>query len=203
MKEQLSSGSAVMWRVAFILVCAAAAVFILRRWGPRWSLRSDHCKNAKSWYALAFRDSLTGLLNRNAYAQKIRRLEKRRPERMWLLLFDIDNLKGINDTKGHLFGDEMLIAAAERLEKIFAARCHSIYRIGGDEFVVISENMEEEQILDLLRQLRDCEAEKREFRFSKGFAKVAPGQADAFRTAFGEADRMLYAEKNMARSASK
>ena len=63
--------------------------------------------------------------------------------------------------------------------------------------------MEEEQLLDLLRPLRDCEAETREFRFSKGYAKVAPSQADAFRTVFGEADRMLYAEKNTARSALK
>ena len=63
--------------------------------------------------------------------------------------------------------------------------------------------MEEEQFLDLLRQLRDCEAETREFRFSKGYAKVAPSQADALRTVFGEADRMLYAEKNTARSALK
>ena len=63
--------------------------------------------------------------------------------------------------------------------------------------------MEEEQLLDLLRQLRDCEAETREFRFSKGDAKVAPSQAHAFRTVFGEADRMLYAEKNTARSALK
>ena len=63
--------------------------------------------------------------------------------------------------------------------------------------------MEEEQFLDLLRQLRDCEAETREFRFSKGYAKVAPGRADAFRTAFGEADRMPYAEKNTAKSALK
>ena len=63
--------------------------------------------------------------------------------------------------------------------------------------------MEEEQLLDLLRPLRDCEAETREFRFSKGYAKVAPGRADAFRTAFGEADRMPYAEKNTGKSALK
>ncbi|MGN1081344.1 MAG: GGDEF domain-containing protein [Acutalibacteraceae bacterium] len=152
--------------------------------------------NTESWYDLAFKDNLTGLLNRNAYNQKIKELEKHKQKNTWIMLFDIDDFKKINDTKGHLFGDEVLIRASNRLRGIFCARNHNIYRIGGDEFLVISENIGEEEIINLLLQLKDKEIKDNEYRFSKGYSKVESCTTDALRDAFVNADDMLYADKN-------
>ena len=56
--------------------------------------------------------------------------------------------------------------------------------------------MGEEQIVALLLRLKDTESKNKEFRFSKGYAEVESGKADAFRNAFFNADQMLYADKN-------
>ncbi len=76
----------------------------------------------RKWYELAFKDDLTDLLNRNAYMRDIEQFKKQKCEIAWIVLFDIDNFKTINDTKGHLLCDKTLIAAAERLRSVFASQ---------------------------------------------------------------------------------
>lgn len=81
-------------------------------------------------------DVLTELFNRRAYECELQELEKK-PEAC-IILLDVDDFKKINDTKGHQNGDLCLHALGEEIKEAFqtVGRC---YRIGGDEFCVISE----------------------------------------------------------------
>ena len=93
----------------------------------------------------AFHDSLTGLPNRALFLDHLRLAMERRkryPHRQFaVLLLDFDRFKIINDSLGHLAGDELLIAIAQRI-----VRCVSfgdtVARLGGDEFMILVEEMQ-------------------------------------------------------------
>lgn len=89
---------------------------------------------------LAYRDALTGTKNKAAYLEAIHRIEGQVPlasGSFGILIFDLNNLKMINDEKGHDMGDLVLVGACKTICQVFA---HSpVYRIGGDEFVVLLE----------------------------------------------------------------
>jgi diguanylate cyclase (GGDEF)-like protein/PAS domain S-box-containing protein len=92
----------------------------------------------------AFHDSLTGLPNRLMFmdrlGQTVERLKQDPTYQFAILFLDLDRFKVINDSLGHLVGDELLVGIARRLE-----RCvHStdmVARLGGDEFTVLLENI--------------------------------------------------------------
>ena len=69
---------------------------------------------------MAERDYQTGLRNRMKFELSIRQYEKRSDISVGLILFDIDGLKGINDTLGHYEGDKVIKVVSENIEKIFA-----------------------------------------------------------------------------------
>ncbi len=100
------------------------------------------------------RDSLTGLLNRKTFDEKFSKLaastaspdsasqeaEERRSsdesKEQWLAVVDIDHFKRVNDTFGHLYGDEVLILVANLLRTSFRSQ-DRIFRFGGEEFVIL------------------------------------------------------------------
>ncbi|MEG2087596.1 MAG: diguanylate cyclase [Angelakisella sp.] len=80
-------------------------------------------------------DPMTGLLNKLAVKEAINRsLSEDVTASGALLMLDIDNFKGVNDTLGHIFGDSVLIEAAGKLQKVMK-KSDILGRIGGDEFV--------------------------------------------------------------------
>lgn len=100
----------------------------------------------------AERDTLTGLKNRKTFDEKIGRIitqsrtlaqlvpEERRQhgegEHHWLGMLDIDHFKRVNDTFGHVFGDEVLLLFSALMRKIFRSD-DLLFRFGGEEFVVV------------------------------------------------------------------
>lgn len=80
-------------------------------------------------------DELTGLLNRRAYEENIYEHDEI-PEDFNYVSLDVNGLKVINDTKGHMAGDELIIGACECMKDSFGPY-GKLYRIGGDEFVAI------------------------------------------------------------------
>lgn len=89
--------------------------------------------------AMAIRDGLTGLFNRSEIQKNVSDLiyNRKEDEHISLALFDIDRFKRVNDTYGHLFGDEAIKAIAE-VSKRFAKQYDCIAgRYGGEEFVLL------------------------------------------------------------------
>ena len=94
---------------------------------------------------LAFHDKLTGLGNRDSFNQQIGQMiteSTRWPEGYLsaILFCDLDNFKLVNDSIGHDAGDLLLIEVAQRIKNTLRAS-DSIYRIGGDEFVIILKDL--------------------------------------------------------------
>ncbi len=89
-------------------------------------------------------DSLTGAMNRVSYKKDIIVLDEEKPEDFACIYIDVNELHLRNNKYGHAAGDEMLIYIANTLKEIFFG--HSIYRMGGDEFLVFTKNIDQEQV---------------------------------------------------------
>ena len=112
-------------------------------------------------------DPLTGLLNRKAFLPRLTNVTKIirkevidcviEPEKWtlnltsyWLCIFDIDKFKLINDTFGHLYGDEILLDMVKVMKATFTEH-DSIFRFGGDEFVVLMSKRRKADMLSLCK----------------------------------------------------
>jgi diguanylate cyclase (GGDEF)-like protein len=82
------------------------------------------------------RDPLTGLLRRDAYTARARRLLARHGDDTAVVMIDADHFKAVNDTMGHPAGDAVLASIAARLTAWAGPRA-AIGRLGGDEFAVV------------------------------------------------------------------
>jgi diguanylate cyclase (GGDEF)-like protein len=89
---------------------------------------------------LAYRDGLTDFGNRTLFNERIAELNEHKldnvNQEIGIIMFDINNLKQVNDRLGHQAGDEMLKAGAELIYKVYGEN-GECFRIGGDEFVCI------------------------------------------------------------------
>jgi len=155
--------------------------------------------------SLAITDSLTGLYNRRGFMTLAGQLLKqgRRAEHPFLLfLFDLDGLKLINDTHGHLEGDHAINATAAILKDTFRAS-DVIARIGGDEFAVaVLEDREEageRPFLNRLKQKMDdfnAHAHKKyALGLSVGTTELDPHDRLSIEGLLAQADAKLYDQK--------
>ena len=92
-------------------------------------------------------DALTGLANRNLFADRLERAiaqAKRHDKKVGLAFLDLDGFKWINDTLGHDLGDDLLVEAAQRLARAVRDQ-DTVARLGGDEFTVIIQELADPQ----------------------------------------------------------
>ncbi len=95
---------------------------------------------------ISYHDTLTGLPNRlllNDRMENVIQRAQRQTATFAVFFLDLDHFKAVNDTHGHPVGDRLLCVAAERFSKI-VRKADTLARIGGDEFVILAENIEEE-----------------------------------------------------------
>ena len=103
---------------------------------------------------MAYRDPLTGLGNRKAFAEQLRQaMEKHRS--LALLFLDLDRFKEVNDRFGHDVGDDLLRQIAERLRNALR-QPDRVYRLGGDEFTLILTESDAEGAQKLAERLRQA-----------------------------------------------
>lgn len=154
---------------------------------------------------LSLQDPLTGLYNRRGFtrfADSTLHQARRSGQELILFLADIDDLKRINDTFGHRAGDEALTDAAELFRQTFR-KSQVIARLGGDEFSILVQAPAHNAAMltgRLESNLRHANARPgRSFAlsWSIGHAIFAPTSQDTLETLLSEADRELYAEKEM------
>jgi len=104
-------------------------------------------------------DFLTGLPNRRGWNERLRDAQCRRASSggmARILAIDIDDLKRVNDTRGHLHGDELLRRAAEVLVTAATREGEWVARTGGDEFAVLSVGSDGHGLEELRRRFRDA-----------------------------------------------
>lgn len=102
-------------------------------------LLSQEQEQTQFYRQLAFTDAMTKTRNRSAFEQTRKQLaNKGSSASLTVFMFDINNLKSTNDTYGHQAGDSIIKEAADILHSVFSD-IGQLYRIGGDEFLVISE----------------------------------------------------------------
>lgn len=148
---------------------------------------------------LANMDILTEALNRNAYENTLRRLEQQELEvkATCVVLFDINNMKQINDNFGHEKGDEALKSCYHCICRAFDkdGKC---FRIGGDEFVYLSSKRQDlAGEAAFFEQLIDQESHRFDFPFgvSLGFASYDPERDSTIRDVIRRSDIMMYENK--------
>ncbi len=150
-------------------------------------------------------DSLTGLYNRkatlDAYQREIKILKKfksegRNPEKTpYLVNFDIDEFKEINDTEGHPAGDEKLIQITGLIKTFFKRDSDIIARPGGDEFIIMTRWQDQSELVEALQNLNEA-ASKIVKGLSIGFSIISP--TDTGQTTQGsytQADTAMYKSK--------
>ncbi|MEI4264201.1 diguanylate cyclase domain-containing protein [Roseovarius sp. D0-M9] len=150
---------------------------------------------------IAHQDILTGIANRAALQQHIDNLSDETgitPEKPFMLMFDMDGFKDINDTLGHIAGDRILRHFAEYVTSILGPD-DFLARLGGDEFVAILQGYTQESALFLAEQAvanlaskTVCGADK--IGVSVGMTLFRPG--DELECVIAHADTALYRAKN-------
>jgi len=93
-------------------------------------------KEEKRLFYMGFHDSMTGLYNRAYFEEAIHHIEQSRAVKVGIMICDLDGLKMINDTLGHMIGDAVIKTVADVLQRSFRKE-DLITRVGGDEFAVI------------------------------------------------------------------
>ncbi|MDA8172981.1 MAG: GGDEF domain-containing protein [Nitrospiraceae bacterium] len=152
---------------------------------------------------LSLTDELTGLYNRRGYAtfcEQMLKVCNRRRKSMYLLYADLDNLKYINDTYGHPEGDHALVDVAEVLKATFRDS-DVLARIGGDEFVVVPVN-DENDIEKITARLNDNVQNKNlqggrpyTLSISYGFSYYDPADPCSIHELVAHAEKSMYAQK--------
>lgn len=150
---------------------------------------------------LAYTDALTGARSKLAYVEKQDQLDADiadgRISEMGVAVFDVNDLKQTNDTKGHNVGDAYIVSACRLIGGIFS---HSpVYRVGGDEFVVILEGDDYRNRAALMAAFDRQNEENRkkgEAVVSGGMAEYHPKQDNSYRRVFDRADFRMYERKN-------
>lgn len=165
-------------------------------------ISKDSKKKEVNYNVEANKDAGTDVLNKKAITDYAKRAIASRPDySIHLCIIDLDNFKNINDTYGHMFGDEVLAATAEILKEAVAGR-GVVGRIGGDEMLVVLEKVENHsELRGILRTIRSNiewaykgKKEGLNLTCSIGVASY-PVHAQKYEDVFKIADKMLYYAK--------
>lgn len=151
-------------------------------------------------------DSLTGVYNKKTiteYAKK--RISEEKEKRIVIAILDVDHFKSVNDTFGHLYGDKVLARVGGRLKEI-VGKDGVIGRIGGDEFMIVFNGHDDDQVLrGMLRAIRT----QIKWEFAEDFenlsitcsigASIFPVNGRDYEDLFKKADCCLYIAKEKGR----
>lgn len=149
---------------------------------------------------LAFADPLTRSPNRMAFDRDLHLLVRDQiNHKITIGIFDLNNLKLINDTYGHQFGDAAIITTYETLQEVFG-QYGVCYRIGGDEFACIIKDLDQAAISILAESLNERTTLKDKtlfypFVIAQGFATIHPEHNATVDELKHQADKNMYLDK--------
>jgi two-component system cell cycle response regulator len=188
--------------VSFADTVVKAAVSAIQRAKLVETTRADNARLE----ALALTDPLTDVLNRRALTERLTaELERARryQSSVTLLMIDIDHFKRVNDTHGHLVGDDVLMEIASLLQSTVRS-VDIVARYGGEEFVIVLPETTEDGAVHFAERIRE-RVELQDFRIgdtaslrvtaSVGVATFPSPGVDSVEDLFAYADRALYRAK--------
>ena len=157
---------------------------------------------------MARHDSLSGLPNRAAFRDEMEAALKRvrRGQMIAVMCLDLDHFKNVNDTLGHVLGDKLLCAAADRLKDV-VRETDTIARLGGDEFAVLQTGLDKpesagsfaQRIITAINQPYDLDGHQVVVSTSVGIA-ISPNDGNTTEQLLRNADMALYRAKSDGRS---
>ena len=168
----------------------------------------ERALNAQLSYQ-ALHDSLTGLANRVLFENRLSQAHARTARRGGcnaVMLLDLDDFKEVNDTFGHLVGDELLVALARRFEEVTRSS-DTLCRFGGDEFIYLAEELaapvEAEEVagrlLGVLAEPFSLVGTQLELHASIGVVVLEETRKD-WSELIGDADAALYEAKRQGKA---
>lgn len=187
-------------RLGLIIVVGALTIVYIKD----YYIKSQEFTEARMLARLAYKDVMTGLYNRTAYAEDIALLEKQLivdPDNLDLIyvIFDLNNLKILNDFHGHCVGDYYIIKTGKIIKKAFE-RLGKCYRIGGDEFAVLiigkSYSDYEKSVRELIRLIAEENKNSDiDYSLAYGCAEFVSGKYNSIYELIEIADKNMYHNK--------
>ncbi len=156
-------------------------------------------RNLETLRYLSFNDQLTGLYNRHYFVNEIKRLEGSREYPVAIISADLDNLKKINDTRGHAEGDKYLQTCATLFKETLRGY-DLLARVGGDEFALVLNRTDRETGEKIMKRLKSNIEQYNQkhtalpLSISMGLA-VSENTDQPLEETFREADGLMYKEK--------
>lgn len=156
----------------------------------------------KVYRELAYKDALTGLGNRAKFERDILELEtKIKFKKLIFIVADVNYLKNINDTMGHVVGDLAIKTIGESIKAVFE-NIGGIYRVGGDEFCIIVKDKDTEYVKFMLEEVDEillCTELGFPISISYGFEQYDLNKHDSLMKLYKSADDRMYETKSFYR----
>ncbi|MCR5701605.1 MAG: diguanylate cyclase [Lachnospiraceae bacterium] len=155
-------------------------------------------------HSQAYSDAMTGVGNKAAYMDVVKRMDEKISEGMAafiVIVFDVNGLKSVNDNLGHEYGDMLITDAADIMKRVFSAE--NVFRIGGDEFIVVIENQNDDNIAEYFtvfdEQVKEFNTQNARYEHdlavSKGGVSYVQNVDEAYKDVFKRADELMYKDK--------
>ena len=190
-----SASNSFYTQVGILLFLAMGAGSVIK------TVLNSYKENFKNRYykMMAFQDGLTGLYNRAAFMEEQKQIDRNRKkyQNVICICADVNNLKQINDEDGHLIGDQVLCRVAAYLRDFFSPY-GKVFRIGGDEFVVLIYDLDISRLVQILCDMEDRVKADNEIKippadFAVGYDSLQPGEK--METCTKRADDRMYEHK--------
>ena len=192
----------IIFTLVTVLILAA---ILLHQLGTLSKAKLEEEKEtSRSFRDMANTDSMTGVRNKHAYTEKEKlingQIRAGELQNLAVVVGDINGLKHVNDTLGHAAGDQLIKDACNLICEYF--KHGAVYRIGGDEFVVILQGTGYDSMIDTIKALNRKVEENikdNEVVVSIGYSSLNPDDRQ-LRDVFERADQMMYERKSELKS---
>ena len=186
---------------AFMMICCGASVekYTVTISEVRGKIQAEELND--SFHTIMRHDTLSRVKNRSALVEDLPQYINKK---IILIIFDLDKFKTLNDKFGHIAGDKVIAAYAKAFSEVFDEE--SVYRYGGDEFLVVIEATTQEDFNDKMKKLREIADSmqiegidmKTDYSFGYSFGIVENG--NEFEELIIKADEVLYEQKRQKHS---
>lgn len=191
-------------RTGIVFVFISVSVFVIQKMERQFNA----VKSVELYKKLAFLDTATGVSNQTAWYTFIENFKAEAIEltRYCLFMFDMNNLKVINDTYGHLMGDKVINSFCECLKRS-VGNSGTIYRVGGDEFICLCKGIDYTRATQIINMFDYYVKNQTEtdikFTAAHGYAFFTPVSKSDFAKARSQADAAMYKDKQLGKQGRK